>query len=336
MIAYIVRRLVGAVALMVVISAVTFSIFFLLPRLAGTSTDELASRFAGKSPTPETVQAIKERLGFDDPIPVQYGRFLKGVVVGDTYDTGTEKIDCPAPCFGYSFRTSTNVTDQIVDRFPVTLSLVVGAATLWLAIGVSIGVLSALRKGSIFDRAAMLVALAGVSLPIFFTGLLSLTFIVHEWGLLPPVSYHSFLDNPFAWAGNLILPWVTLAFLYAAMYARMTRAGMLDTLNEDYIRTARAKGLPEKTVITKHALRGTLTPLLTLFGLDIGLLLGGAVLTERTFGLHGLGELALAGVVGSDLPVVLGVVSVAALFIVLANLVVDLLYGIVDPRVRHS
>ncbi|GAA2453173.1 ABC transporter permease [Actinomadura vinacea] len=336
MIAYIVRRLVGAVALMLVISAVTFSIFFLLPRIAGTTSDDLASRFAGKAPTPETVQAVKERFGFDDPIAVQYGRFVKGVVAGDTYDTGTAEIDCPAPCFGYSFRTNTNVTDQLVDRLPVTLSLVVGAAVLWLVIGISIGVLSALRRGSFFDRATMLVALAGVSLPIFFTGLLSLTFVVHEWGLLPPVRYTGFLDNPFAWAGNLILPWVTLAFLYAAMYARMTRAGMLETLNEDYIRTARAKGLPEGTVISKHALRSTLTPLLTLFGLDIGLLLGGAVLTERTFSLAGLGRLALDGVVGSDLPVVLGVVTVAALFIVIANLVVDILYGVVDPRVRHS
>ncbi|MEW2359536.1 ABC transporter permease [Spirillospora sp. NPDC029432] len=336
MIAFIVRRLVGAIALLLVISAVTFAIFFLLPRLAGTTNDDLAARFAGKAPTPETVAAVKERLGFDDPIAVQYGDFIKAVVVGDTYDTGTAKIDCPAPCFGYSFRTNTNVTDQLLDRIPVTLSLVVGAAVLWLAIGVAIGVLSALRRGSFFDRAAMLIALAGVSLPIFFTGLLSLTFVVHAWGLLPPVSYHSFLDNPFAWAGNLILPWVTLAFLYAAMYARMTRAGMLETLNEDYIRTARAKGLPENKVITKHALRATLTPLLTLFGLDIGLLLGGAVLTEKTFSLAGLGRLALDGVNGSDLPVVLGVVMVAAIFIVLANLVVDVLYGVVDPRVRHS
>ncbi|MFI0356081.1 ABC transporter permease [Actinomadura sp. 9N407] len=336
MIAFIVRRFVGAIALLLVISAVTFSIFFLLPRLAGTTSNDLAARFSGKAPTPETIQAVKERFGFDEPIAVQYAEFIKAIVAGDTYDTGTEKIDCPAPCFGYSFRTNTSVTEQLVDRIPVTMSLVVGAAVLWLAIGVSIGVLSALRRGSFFDRAAMMVALAGVSLPIFFTGLLSLTFVVHSWGLLPPVNYVGFLDNPFSWASNLILPWVTLAFLYAAMYARMTRAGMLETLNEDYIRTARAKGLKENKVITKHALRATLTPLLTLFGLDIGLLLGGAVLTEQTFSLKGLGRLALDGVIGSDLPVVLGVVMVAAVFIVIANLVVDILYGVVDPRVRHS
>ncbi|REF00997.1 ABC transporter permease [Thermomonospora umbrina] len=336
MIAFLVRRLIGAVALLVIISMVTFGIFFLLPKAAGVSSDDLASRFAGKSPTPETVQAIKERFGFDDPVPIQYGRFVKAIVAGDEYDTGTTVIECPAPCLGYSFRTNTSVMDQLIDRIPVTLSLVVGAAVIWVLVGVSVGVLSALRRGSVFDRAAMAVALAGVSLPIFFTGLLSLTFVVHAWDLLPPVSYHPFLDNPLEWASALILPWITLAFLYAAMYARLTRAGMLETMNEDYIRTARAKGLPERTVITRHALRATLTPLLTIFGLDLGLLLGGAVLTEQTFSLKGLGALSLDGVIGSDLPVVLGTVMVAALFIVLANLIVDLLYGAIDPRVRHS
>ncbi|HEX2314304.1 MAG TPA: ABC transporter permease [Thermomonospora sp.] len=336
MIAFLVRRLIGAVALLIIISMVTFGIFFLLPKAAGVSEDDLASRFAGKSPTPETVQAIKERFGFDDPVPVQYGRFVKAIVAGDEYDTGTTTIDCPAPCLGYSFRTNTSVTDQLLDRIPVTLSLVVGAAVIWVLVGVSVGVLSALRRGSVFDRAAMAVALAGVSLPIFFTGLLSLTFVVHAWDLLPPVSYHSFLDNPLEWASALILPWVTLAFLYAAMYARLTRAGMLETMNEDFIRTARAKGLPERTVVTRHALRATLTPLLTIFGLDLGLLLGGAVLTEQTFSLKGLGALSLDGVIGSDLPVVLGTVMTAALFIVVANLIVDVLYGVIDPRVRHS
>ncbi|TNY37511.1 ABC transporter permease [Thermomonospora catenispora] len=315
---------------------VTFAIFFLLPRLAGTTPDDLASRFAGRAPTPQTVQAIKERFGFDDPVPVQYGRFVKAIVLGDTYDTGTAKIDCPAPCLGYSFRTNTSVTEQLLDRIPVTFSLVIGAAVIWLLVGVSVGVLSALRRGTVFDRAAMVMALAGVSLPIFFTGLLSLTFVVHAWGLLPSVSYHSFTDNPVKWASSLILPWTTLAFLYAAMYARLTRAGMLETMNEDFIRTARAKGLPERTVVTKHALRATLTPLLTVFGLDLGLLLGGAILTEQTFSLKGLGRLALDGVIGSDLPVVLGTVMTAALFIVLANLIVDILYGVIDPRVRHS
>lgn len=336
MIGYIIRRLGGAIALMFVISAVTFAIFFMVPRLAGVTADDLAARYAGRSPTPETVQAIKERFAFDDPVPVQFGRFVRAIVAGDTYDTGSEAVDCPAPCLGYSFRTNQPVLEDLLDRLPITASLVLGAAAIWLVAGVSIGILSALRRGSLFDRAAMATALAGVSLPVFFTGLLSLTFVVHSWGLLPSADYTPLTEDPAAWAGGLILPWVTLAFLFAAIYARMTRAGMLETMGEDYIRTARAKGLPERTVVAKHGLRASLTPVLTMFGLDVGLLFGGAVLTESTFSLKGLGQLALDGVIQSDLPVVLGVVMLTALFIALANLLVDIMYGVVDPRVRHA
>ncbi|MBC6462858.1 ABC transporter permease [Actinomadura sp. HBU206391] len=336
MIAFIVRRLLGAAALLFIVSAVTFAIFFLVPKAAGTSTNDLAARFAGKSPTPAALAEIKERLALDDPVPVQYGRFIKAIALGDEYDTGTEKIDCPAPCLGFSFRTNQPVLGEIIDRVPVTLSIAGGAAVLWLAVGLSIGVLSALRRGTFFDRAAMAVALAGVSLPIFFTGLLGLAFVVHQWGILPQVDYAPLTRDPGKWFMSLILPWISLAFLYAALYARLTRAGMLETLNEDYIRTARAKGLPERTVIVKHGLRATLTPILTVFGLDIGLLLGGAVITETTFSMKGMGALALTGIAQSDLPVVLGVTLVAAVFIVLANLVVDVLYGVVDPRVRHN
>lgn len=336
MIAYIVRRLGGAIALLFIITAVTFLIFFGVPRLAGVTADDLAARFAGKSPTPDTILAIKERFGLDESIAVQYGTFVKGVVAGDDYDTGTEVLECPAPCLGFSFRNNQPVLDEIIDRLPVTASLVVGAAVIWLLVGVTIGVLSAVKRGGAVDRTAMAVALAGVSLPIFFTGLLSLTFIVHAWGWLPNVRYVPFTENPAEWAVGLVLPWITLAFLFSAMYARLTRAGMLDTLGEDYIRTARAKGLRERTVLTKHALRASLTPIATVFGLDVGLLLGGAVLTEKTFSLKGLGDMALLGVFRSDLPFVLGVVLFAALFIVLANLFVDILYGVLDPSVRRS
>jgi peptide/nickel transport system permease protein len=319
-----------------VISAVTFAIFFLVPKAAGVTSDGLAARFSGKSPTPEALAEIKERFGLDDPITVQYGRFVKALVTGDTYDTGTEVVDCPAPCLGYSFRTSQPVLELILDRLPVTLSIVAGAALMWIVAGVSIGVLSALRRGTLFDRAAMAVALAGVSLPVFFTGLLGLTFLVHRWGVMPNVDYTPLTSNPGKWFSGLLLPWIALAFLYAALYARLTRAGMLDTLNEDFIRTARAKGLPERTVITKHGLRATLTPIITIFGLDLGLLLGGAIITERTFSLKGIGSLALEGISQSDLPVVVGVTMLAAAFIILANLIVDVLYGVVDPRVRYA
>jgi peptide/nickel transport system permease protein len=217
----------------------------------------------------------------------------------------------------------------------VTISLVFGASLIWLVAGVSVGVLSALRRGTVFDRGAMGVALAGVSLPIFFTGLVSLAFFSYRLGITAPGgSYVPFSENPPQWAYSLLLPWITLAFLFSAQYARLTRAGMLETMSEDYIRTARAKGLPERTVILKHALRGALTPVITIFGLDVGLLLGGAVLTEKTFSLNGLGKYAYDGIVAGDLPKILGVTLVAGFFVIMANLVVDLLYGVIDPRVR--
>jgi peptide/nickel transport system permease protein len=215
------------------------------------------------------------------------------------------------------------------------MSLAAGAAVIWVVAGVSTGVLSALRRGSVFDRAAMGVALAGVSLPIFFTGLLALAVFSYGLGITAPGgSYTPIEQNPLLWAYDLVLPWITLAFLYAAGYAWLTRAGMLDTMGEDFIRTARAKGLPERTVVLKHGLRSTLTPIVTIFGLDLGLLLGGAILTESTFSLPGIGKYSVDAVVQNDLPKVLGVLLLGSLFIILANLVVDLLYAVVDPRVR--
>jgi peptide/nickel transport system permease protein len=223
----------------------------------------------------------------------------------------------------------------MMSDLPVTASLAIGAAVIWLVFGTAIGVLSALRRGTVFDRAAMGVALAGVSLPVFFTGLIALELFSYKWEIFPNVQYVALTQNPLLWARNLVLPWITLAFLYAALYARLTRAGMLETMNEDYIRTARAKGLAERKVIVKHGLRAALTPIVTIFGMDLGLLLGGAVLTEFTFSLHGLGLFTVLAIQNNDLPEILGVVMLAAFFVVIANLIVDILYAVVDPRVRH-
>src|SRR5256884_1114551 len=222
----------------------------------------------------------------------------------------------------------------MVSDIPVTLSLAIGAAVLWLIGGISIGVLSALKRGSIFDRFSMGIALAGVSLPIFFTGLISLELFSYKWPIFPNVQFVPLTQNPLLWARNLVLPWVTLAFLFSALYARLTRAGMLETMSEDFIRTARAKGLPERTVVVKHGLRATLTPIVTIFGLDLGLLLGGAVLTETAFSLPGLGQFTILAIQNQDLPEIMGVVMIASFFIVIANLVVDIVYAVVDPRVR--
>jgi peptide/nickel transport system permease protein len=335
--AYIVRRLLWAVLLLIVLSMVTFSIFYLIPRLGGASPETLATRYVGRAATAETVHLTAERLGFLDPVPVQYWHWIKGVFVGASYDYGGGTEHCPAPCLGYSFITRQAVWPELLDRAPVTISLAAGASLIWLIAGVSVGVLSALRRGTVFDRAAMSVALAGVSLPIFFTGLVSLAFFSYQLRVTAPGGHYvPFIQNPAQWAYSLLLPWITLAFLFSAQYARLTRAGMLETMSEDYIRTARAKGLPERTVILKHGLRGALTPVLTIFGLDVGLLAGGAVLTEKTFSLNGLGKYAYDGIVAGDLPKILGVTLVAGFFVIMANLVVDLLYGVIDPRVRLS
>jgi peptide/nickel transport system permease protein len=334
---YLIRRLVAAVLLLLIVTAATFAVFFLVPRLAGATPEDLASRYVGRTAAPEVIREIAEKLGFTDPIWVQYGRFLRGLVAGARYDTGPTVVDCPAPCLGYSFITQNPVLPELLARLPVTISLATGAAALWLTAGVSVGVVSALRRGSGFDRLAMGVTLAGVSLPIFFTGLLALS--VFSYGLhvtAPGGAYTPLLDNPLRWAYDLTLPWITLAFLHAAGYARLTRAAMLETMGEDFIRTARAKGLPERTVVLKHGLRAALTPVLTILGLDLGLLLGGAIITESTYSLPGIGKYSVDAIAANDLPKVLGVVLFASIVIIIANLVVDLLYAVLDPRVRYS
>jgi peptide/nickel transport system permease protein len=332
---FIIRRLIGTVFLLIVVSMITFAIFFLIPRLAGQNTYQLAAQYVGRNPTRQAVLQVEQQLGLADPLYLQFGRFLRGIVLGAHYNSGPSQTYCPPPCFGYSFRSQQPVWPQMMSDVPVTLSLAIGASVLWLVGGVSIGVLSALRRGTLFDRFSMGIALAGVSLPIFFTGLIALELFSYKWPIFPNVQYVSLTSNPLLWARNLVLPWVVLAFLYAALYARLTRAGMLETMNEDYIRTARAKGLPERTVIFKHGLRAALTPIVTIFGIDLGLLLGGAIITEVTFSLHGLGLFTIEAIQNQDLPEIMGVVMLASFFIVIANLAVDILYAVIDPKVRY-
>jgi peptide/nickel transport system permease protein len=334
-ITFIIRRLIAAVFLLVVVSMVIFAIFFLLPKLGGQTNYGLATQYVGRNPTRSAVLQMEAALGLDKPVYQQYWDYLRAIVIGEHYGTGVTSVYCPPPCFGYSFKNQQPVWPMMVSGIPVTLSLAFGAAVLWLTFGIAIGVVSALKRGSIIDRLSMTIALAGVSLPIFFTGLVSLVLFSYKWPVFPNVQFVPITQNPASWARNLVLPWVTLAFLYAALYARLTRAGMLETMGEDYIRTARAKGLPERTVIYKHGLRAALTPIVTIFGLDLGLLIGGAVITEFTFSLHGLGLFAIEAIQNQDFPEVMGVVMLASFFIVIANLVVDVLYAVLDPRVRY-
>jgi peptide/nickel transport system permease protein len=337
MIRYIIRRLLGAFLVVIVISIATFGIFFIAPKVTGSDPSYL---YVGKLSTPSQREAVRHSFGLDKPIPVQYWEYMKGIVTGRDFSDGLNTEHCYAPCLGYSFQYQQSVTSLMLDRFPVTLSLAIGASILWLVFGVGAGIISALKRGTLWDRGAMLIALAGVSLPVFFTGLILL--FIFTYGPAPlrwfpdAGNYVPFTENPYQWAMNLMLPWISLAFLYAALYARLTRASMLETMGEDYIRTARAKGLPARVVVRKHALRAALTPIVTIFGLDLGGLLGGAILTEATFSLQGLGKLSIDAIAKEDLPVIMGVVIVGAIFLVVANIVVDVLYAVIDPRVRYS
>jgi peptide/nickel transport system permease protein len=336
MIFFIIRRLVMTVFLLLLVSLITFCIFFLVPRLAGQTAYQLAAEYVGRNPIPSEIKVTEIKLGLNQPIWLQYWHYIKGIVFGEHYNDGPSVSYCPFPCFGYSFRNQEPVWPQMISDAPVTLSIAVGAGVIWLVGGVSVGVLSALRKGTLFDRFSMGVALAGVSLPIFFTGLIALELFSYKWPIFRNVHYVGITQNPLSWASNLVLPWVATAFLYSALYARVTRAGMLETMGEDYIRTARAKGLPERKVIIKHALRATLTPLVTIFGMDLGLLFGGAILTEVTFSMQGLGAFTIQAIQNQDLPEIMGVVMLASFFIVFANMIVDILYSVIDPRVRIS
>ncbi|MFC8125065.1 ABC transporter permease [Streptomyces sp. NPDC057302] len=331
MLAYLIRRLIAVIVMVLVVLLATFTVFFMLPKWAG---QDIAVLFAGKSSGAEQLAGIRIKLGLDDPLLVQFWDFVKGIPMGRDYANGADVTHCPAPCFGYSFRTEAPVWETLKDALPVTMALAAGACVLWLVAGVATGVLSALKRGTIWDRSAMITALGGVSLPIFFTGMIAMGLFVHTLGWVE-IEDTLTTDDPInVWFETMILPWIVLAFLNAAMYARLTRATMLEVLGEDYIRTARAKGLGEAVVIRRHALRSAMTPILTVFGLDLGVLLGGAVLTESTFNLPGLGLEAVKAISNKDLPVILGVTLCASLAIALANLVVDLLYAVIDPRVR--
>ncbi|MEO6703994.1 MAG: ABC transporter permease [Jatrophihabitantaceae bacterium] len=334
MIRYIIRRGLAGILVLLVTSFVTITIFFVGPKVAGISP---SLYFVGKKPpTLAGQKLIEHRLGFDQPIYMQYYHWWKGIFVGRNIGDDLSTLHCSAPCLGYSFRQQLPVSHMIVQALPVELSLAAGAATLWLLGGLLVGSISALKRGSIFDRAAMTTALAAVSLPIFFTGPILLLVFKYKLGWLPDTHFTAVTSNPVQWFKSLILPWMALAFIYAALYARLTRANMLETMSEDYIRTARAKGLPRRTVVIKHGLRAALTPIVTIFGLDIGQLIGNAVITESVFNLQGLGLISIRAINNQDLPVILGVTLVATFAVVLANIVVDIAYATVDPRVSYS
>ncbi len=334
MIRFLVRRVAGAVVVVWIVSIVTFLIFQVAPALSNTSP---VYYYVGKIPfKPGSLQLklLEHRFGFDLPIWQQYVNFISGIFGRDITDGVNAPIHCPFPCFGYSFRQNELVSVLIGRAIPVSASIIVGAAVLWLVGGVLVGTLSALKPGSIVDRVGMGGALAAVSLPIFFTGPLLLLVFEYTLGWIPvSTTYVPITQNPLEWLQSMILPWVALAFLFAALYARLTRANMIETMGEDFIRTARAKGLSRSTVVIRHGLRAALTPIVTIFGIDVGTLIGSTVITESVFNLRGLGYLSIQSILQQDLPVILGVTIVAAVALVIANLLVDIAYGLIDPRV---
>jgi peptide/nickel transport system permease protein len=327
MLRYVVRRLLWVVVLLFAISILSFLMFFLLP-------GDPAAQAVPKGATPETLALIRHRMGLDLPVYKQYLNFLHGPdLIGAGHASGV--LNWP-PNLGWSFRNQEPVLNTILDRLPVTASLTIGSAFFWLLIGIPIGVQAALRPRSLRDRAAMGFALFGVSVPVFLVGIGLLYVFYFKLGWAPPPKYVPFGDNPLQWANQLLLAWITIAVGTAALYTRMVRGNMLEVAGEDYVRTARAKGLTERKVVVKHILRSSLTPVVTMLGLDIGVLLGGAIVTERVFGLPGVGATTVQAIIDNDLPVIQGVVLFAAFFVVMFNLVVDIFYAVLDPRVRYS
>lgn len=331
MIGYVVKRLGAMVVMLAGLSVLVFLLFSALPA-------DPARLTCGKSCTPDVIEANRVRLGLDQPLTTQYAKWVTGIFVGRTYNEGqgAAEFDCPAPCLGYSFSQQKPVTDLITESVPVTIWLALGAFVIWIVVGVSTGIVASLNRGRFLDVFLQGTALVVYSLPTFFVGLVMLIVVIVQFSLLPYPDYYGPTEDFGKFITTMLLPWLTIAMGSAAFYTRLTRTQMVETLGEDFIRTARAKGLTEGTVTVKHGLRAGLTPIVTAAGLDLGILLGGAVITEQIFNLPGMGRLAIESVTDSDLPVITGVTLVAATFVIIANFVVDMLYMVIDPRVRLS
>lgn len=319
MLTYIIRRIGWSMVLLFVVSAVTFFIFYTLP-----SADPAVIR-AGRNPDPDLVREIREQYGLNEPWWEQLRLYFVALITD--FD------------FGRSYQNNVEVREEIFSRLPATISLAFGAAILWLLIGIPIGILSAVKRGTIGERSLMFLALVGISAPVYWLGLVSTYLFSKDIGVVPLFDTTGNYVDPWEdlaqWFSALLLPWMVLSVAFAAIYARFMRSNLVDVLDEDYIRTARAKGLRERRVVLRHGVRSASTPIVTIFGLDLGILLGGAILTETVFNIPGIGRVAFEAIQKSDIPIVQGTVLMGALAIITLNLIVDILYAFLDPRVRY-
>jgi peptide/nickel transport system permease protein len=336
MFAYTVRRVFAGVIMLIAMSMITFVMFFASPV-------DPAQFACGKNCSLEQRAQVRKGLGYDKPIWTQWKNFAVGVVKGREYpeDESLRKsapqlvAHCAAPCLGYSRVNIATVTDEFKDRIPVSASLALVAFVMWIVGGVSLGAIAALTKGSFIDRGLVGISLVFYAFPTFFVGLFLLKFLAIKWQIFPVPNYVKIADGGvWDWFVNLILPGLTLALFYMAGYVRMTRAFVLESMGEDYLRTAKSKGLAPRRILMKHTMRAALTPLVTMAGLDFAGLLGGAVITETVFNYNGLGKLAVDSVQTFDLPTIVGLVLLLGSFVIIANIVVDILYAFIDPRVR--
>jgi peptide/nickel transport system permease protein len=328
MFGYIVRRLLQGVLVLFLISIATFALFFYGP------SDPAKAMCPESRCTPARLDTITASLGLNRPAVTQYTEYMKGIFTGRTIGSGAGGKACPAPCFGYSFKYSVPVYGYLKSRLPATISIAIGSAMIFLAVGVFVGVVAARNRGRPIDRFSVGSTLVLSAIPFYIVMLLAFLIVQQQWKVFPSPQYISPFHSPLGWVKGMLLAWVVFGIYNATSYARYSRGSMIDSLSEDYVRTARAKGLSERAVSLKHALRSAIVPVLTIFGLDIGAILGGSFIIEYILSIQGIGLAAFNSIKTGDLPIVQATVLIATVFIVLANLLTDIMYSVVDPRVR--
>ena len=331
MFGYIVRRVISGLLVLLVVSMAVFALFFYGP------ANPALAYCPETHCTPQRLENITKQLGLDRPVAEQYGEYMKGIVAGNDFQAGAITIKCDAPCLGVSFKLRVNVTDYLLARFPATLSIALGGAVIFLFVGVSSGIFAARRRGTLADKGIVGVSLIINAIPYYLLALLAYLLLISKWGIFPESGYHGlFTEGPVAWFKGLILAWLVVGISSSTQYARFSRGSMIESMNEDYVRTARAKGLSERRVTLRHALRAAIVPVVTIFGLEFAYLLAGTIFTERIFDIQGIGLTGLQALGTKDLPIISATVLIGAAFIVVANLFVDIVYSVIDPRVRLS